>query len=392
MEYVEKNSSLDFYKNLRSFGNFSHLSDPSFFVKAPSDWWVTIADIQGSTQAIQNGKYKEINLIGAASIACILNTFNPEQIPYVFGGDGATLLIPDSLIKIATQQLTSLKALASKEFGIQLRVGFVKVEELEALGATIEVGKYELSSGNFIAQFHGTGLSLAEARIKEANLNDAIVIDQDKNELFPNLKGLSCRLEPIKPQSGNILTLLVKPLGQEAEKLNVISEFLRFLESVYSGNLNSSNPVQFGNIRWKLIPQSLYSEYKTQKKSSFFLGSWLGIYLKILLSNLLIKIPLPLTGFNARKYKSELLQNCDVKKFDETLRMVIVCDELQEKKILDFLNGYKTSGKIKFGCHRSSHAIMTCMVFSAGNNRHIHFIDGGDGGYSMAAANLKFNN
>ena len=32
---------------------------------------------------------------------------------------------------------------------------------------------------------------------------------------------------------------------------------------------------------------------------------------------------------------------------------------------------------------------MTCLVASADDNRHVHFIDGGDGGYTQAATQLK---
>jgi hypothetical protein len=32
---------------------------------------------------------------------------------------------------------------------------------------------------------------------------------------------------------------------------------------------------------------------------------------------------------------------------------------------------------------------MTCLVFSLAESRHVHFIDGADGGYALAALQLK---
>jgi Protein of unknown function (DUF3095) len=32
---------------------------------------------------------------------------------------------------------------------------------------------------------------------------------------------------------------------------------------------------------------------------------------------------------------------------------------------------------------------MTCLVFSLEQSRHVHFIDGADGGYALAALQLK---
>jgi hypothetical protein len=41
-----------------------------------------------------------------------------------------------------------------------------------------------------------------------------------------------------------------------------------------------------------------------------------------------------------------------------------------------------------FGIHRSSAAIMTCLIFTPGQD-HAHFVDGIDGGYALAAKMLK---
>ncbi len=37
----------------------------------------------------------------------------------------------------------------------------------------------------------------------------------------------------------------------------------------------------------------------------------------------------------------------------------------------------------------SDHAVMTCLVVSVMDGRHVHFVDGGDGGYTRAATAFK---
>ena len=61
------------YTQIKSFSAFGELSNSEHYHELSSDWWVIITDIQGSTKAIQDGRYKDVNLIGAASIMAILN-------------------------------------------------------------------------------------------------------------------------------------------------------------------------------------------------------------------------------------------------------------------------------------------------------------------------------
>jgi hypothetical protein len=60
---------------------------------------VVLADVKGSTEAVRAGRYKDVNLVGAACITAALNVTRDLDLPYAFGGDGATVLIaPDCLV------------------------------------------------------------------------------------------------------------------------------------------------------------------------------------------------------------------------------------------------------------------------------------------------------
>ena len=46
-------------------------------------------------------------------------------------------------------------------------------------------------------------------------------------------------------------------------------------------------------------------------------------------------------------------------------------------------------GLCRYGIHRQASALMTCIVPSPFTRDHMHFVDGGAGGYAMAARSLK---
>jgi hypothetical protein len=68
---------------------------------------------------------------------------------------------------------------------------------------------------------------------------------------------------------------------------------------------------------------------------------------------------------------------------------VLDCSSEQITRIQALLEELHRSGIIYYGLHISDYAIMTCLVGSISEGDHIHFIDGGDGGYSLAAMSLK---
>ena len=97
-----------FYADLPFVGEFVEITNPVHYQPIPDDWFVVLSDVTHSTAAIAEGKYKEVNFIGAATIVAVLNCARELELPFVFGGDGATLVIPPTLRDAAHQALTAV--------------------------------------------------------------------------------------------------------------------------------------------------------------------------------------------------------------------------------------------------------------------------------------------
>ena len=67
------NSSFDYLETLPTVTEFTDLFSEDEGISIPSDWLVIATDIMGSTKAIEAGKYKEVNTLGAASIIHLIN-------------------------------------------------------------------------------------------------------------------------------------------------------------------------------------------------------------------------------------------------------------------------------------------------------------------------------
>ena len=80
--------------------------------------------------------------------------------------------------------------------------------------------------------------------------------------------------------------------------------------------------------------------------------------------------------------------NTDYRKYDDGLMMTIDCTEAAASEIERRLEAAREHGIADYGLHRQDTAVMTCVASSIFSDDHLHFLDGGDGGYSRAADQL----
>jgi len=68
--------------------------------------------------------------------------------------------------------------------------------------------------------------------------------------------------------------------------------------------------------------------------------------------------------------------------------MVLDLTGAEHAALVAGLTAEHAAGHLAFGTFASSSALMTCLIFDR-RGEHIHFVDGGDGGYALAARQLK---
>ena len=161
-----------FYKRLHKHNNglVELLSQEQSFNALPEDWYIFVVDIENSTQAVQNGMHEKVNLSATGSIVTVLNeikrTNKKIRIPYFFGGDGTTFIIPSKFQKKVLSLLENYRHHVKNINSLILRVGCIKVSEIYKLNHKIKIAKLALTEHLTIPIVLGTGLKYAEEVIK----------------------------------------------------------------------------------------------------------------------------------------------------------------------------------------------------------------------------------
>ncbi len=368
-----------FYTKLEAFTLFEDFTIDSHYRELPDSWFVVMTDIKGSTKAIQEGRYRDVNLIGAASIIVATKVNGSRDFPFVFGGDGATLLIGPDVIDELMNRLSSLRDLARANFNLELRVAKVSVKELIHLNKKIEVAKYQLSHGCSMALMRGDGIQTAEYLIK--NHPEKYEYEtQSKTEA--DLTGLTCRWKPTPSKNGKIFTLIIQSRKNE---LMIFEKIIKDLKLIFPEGLDSYNPADHQNGKYKSILENIKNESHFYKNP--FNLSFIKRILEIIPAFFIFNFKLNIAG--AQEYVRATKSHSDFIKFDNTLRMVIDCDEGKISQVKRILFEMYQSGEIFFGTHEADESIMTCFVEGLNQGEHIHFIDSGSGGYALAAIQLK---
>ncbi len=156
----------DFLRMLPAIERFADVTEAAFYAEVPEDFHVVLTDVRGSTRAIEAGRYRCVNAVGVASIVAVRNATPDLELPYVFGGDGATLLVPESRRAVCEAALRGVRRLARETFELELRVGVVPVRELRAAGHRLEVARFRVSQNVHLAMLRGKGVAEAERWVK----------------------------------------------------------------------------------------------------------------------------------------------------------------------------------------------------------------------------------
>jgi hypothetical protein len=347
----------------------------------PEDWLLIATDILGSTKAIESGRYKEVNTLGAASIIQMINACKPHRIAYQFGGDGSLLAVPPSCREPALTALANLADIAQNQFQLKLRLGIWKASEFLSRDHPIRISKYTLVDEEVMFFFQGTGVAVSDQWLK--GTSPVKSIDIPKITALDNAlsKGLSCRWNPLKSQNGVMLTGLLLPRNR-ANAPEVLAKAHEDLEANHSYN---TRPVSIASLNPGYPPKDYYAEWRVRTAGKPMIVR-LAIYLLIQLQVLAI---MPLVGLLKAKlsYIQGIATRSDFQKYDGTYRFVRDLTPEHAANFRTWCEAQHEAGELYFGLWESDTALMTCLLLD--DFQHVHFIDGGDGGYAMAALELK---
>lgn len=366
-------------------GRFRDIFDFTKHTPVPADWFVLLSDIRGSTKAIESGHYKDVNVIGASSIIAVLNATGDRDIPYTFGGDGATFLIPPDLKEKACRALLATRQLARASFDMELRIGVVPIYELYAKGFQLKMAKYRLSEHFTQAVLSGNGFIAAENLVKDPERGKAYRIDETGNPIG-NYNGLECRWLPVENRNGEVVSLIVmSALQNPDEGQKCYREVIENIEEIY-GSKDNYHPVAENRLKLS----SKMSDYIAESKVRTFPENNRILYLVITyFITLVVGRAWKWFGLSfGKQYKKDLVANSDYRKFDGVLRMVLDGNTQQRERLQLFLERKFQQNELVYGIHKSDNALVTCLVFDR-HGKHIHFVDGGNGGYAQAAKNMK---
>ena len=379
-------ANLNFYRDIKALRVplANALEDQSFFA-LPSDWVVVIADIKNSTRAVAEGRHNDVNLVAAGCLVAALNIAKEKnvEIPFFFSGDGGAVLVPADISDDVVAALQRHNENAQKNFGLTLHLGSLSVEEIFSRGATLKIAKIRVGENLSKALVVGNGLKVAEQSIKKNSQSVQTV----SNELELNMTGLECRWDKVKPpgDENEIVCYLVEATDQSMHT-EVYRDVLTRMDEIY-GSVESRSPLSVNRLKLLLNLKKMENEMKVK------FGRWrTRYYIRLLFENFIgqffFGLNLKLGGIRGQDYLLQLIANADTLTIDGRINTVISGKSEKRKQLLDYLKTQEGKGLLIFGHHISKESVMTCYIENM-NAKHIHFVDGSDGGYTEAAKELK---
>jgi hypothetical protein len=371
------------YDEIEPFADFRRVVDASVFEPVPDSHILGLSDVTNSTTAILAGRYKAVNLAGAAVISAVMNALNGKAFAFVFGGDGATYLVAPEDRTRAARAAAETAAWVRDELDLELRIAFVPVEAIRAAGLDLRVARFAASPSVSYAILSGGGLAWAEAQMKAGSFR----AEPAPPGARPDLSGLSCRWRPLESRNGTILSLIVRPEETAAPEAfaAVVHDLIGIVERD-AARAGHPVPVEGPPYRWPA--ESIGLEARAGGPSRSTMLRWAAVAGESLLALALFRTGLPLGRFDPNHYRRQTTLNTDFRKFDDGLRMTVDCS-LAAADAVERRLASAPPGTVRYGTHRQASALMTCIVPSPLMDNHLHFVDGAGGGYAAAAASLK---
>jgi len=359
------------------------LTEDHLFYKIPPNWHVVITDVKNSTAAVAGGLHETINLIATASIVAVLNiTYKANlTVPFFFGGDGATFILPPTPLESVMRALQKHRDNTKTNFNLDLRIGHLPVAEIYERGHELRISKLRTSEFFSIPVVLGDGLMYAEKKIKGP---DYLLAPFSLTEDVLDLTGMQCRWDRIKPPKNiyEVVSLLAIARGSVNQSL-AFKKVIDSVDAIY-GTVQNRTPITVEKLRLKSTLAKIGLEVRA-RMGGFNIFNFINTWIRTNLGYFYFKTR------KGRVYLHNLVSTSDTLVIDGRINTVISGTAEQREMLVNELNKLEAEGEILYGYHISKESVMSCYVRNI-NDKHIHFIDGAEGGYTKAAGVIKKKN
>jgi hypothetical protein len=302
------------------------------------------------------------------------------------------------LLEDTKAALLKTQEMAKSSFGLELRVATVPVATIRAAGHEILVARVRVSENYVQAAFAGGGMAYADRYMKDPKTAALCEVKPGSVAARGSLEGLECRWQDIPSRHGETVSVMVRALAADTwEATALYKEVIAKVHEIY-GTDEACHPLTPPLL--SLVPtlsaRQLGNEVGVRTygrgafgRSSF--GRWLYLLRTrwfVVLGWFLMTFGLKTRETDWSRYKETLYRNTDVRKFNDIYRQILAGRPAQREALDAWLAERYANRQLVYGLHVTDRAHMTCLVFNY-SGKHLHFIDGADGGLFLAAKQFK---
>ena len=372
---MERVTTPQFVEELLILKTFYDALPEDNYKPIPDDWFVAVTDVVQSRAAIEAGKFKAVNMAGVAMITGIMNELDHQNIPYIFGGDGAAVAFSRDDYEMVKHVLSRTRTWVRDELSLELRAAIVPIKDIRNKGCDVKIAGLFVSQAIINFAFIGRGVALAETLMKQGEYE---VKPAGKGE-YPDLSGLSCRWMPIEKQGSKIISMIVEAAdGKTSIPEGVLEELLTLIKADKPGG----HPAPEDQVKFRWPREGVELEAKASGMSK------LKLYMIAAIAFVLNKTGWSMGEFDPAHYRRQLSLNTDYRKIQDGIRMTLSLEFEKVTELRVFLEKHRDQKELKFGLSEQDSAVLTCFVPSVTSDDHYHFMDGAGGGYALAADNL----
>ena len=379
-------STSDFYEYLPVFRDFTQVADEACFAPMPDDWVVGVADVQQSTEGHSPEPLQGREHGGRGGDRLGRQCAEEPRLPLRLRRRrrelcGAACRCRPRPASAGGDRDLGQGRPRSQTCGSEWFRSPTSARKAATFASRDTFRRDTIS----IAMFSGGGMAWADAAMKRGE----IALPPAPPGSHPDLSGLSCRYELIPSQRGQVLSLVVVP-GPDARGDDfraVVEAVTRIVEKTP----DASRPLTGAGLRLKWPPQGYDLEARASRRAGESIrarkAQGAGGDVSLLPHHAELVCQSAASCLRSTRSSSSRIRISA----SSTIRCAwcSIARRNWSAEIENYLKSAAAKGVVRYGMHRQDAAMMTCFTPSPINPKHVHFIDGAQGGYALAAAALK---